>query len=273
LCGSIQRLPEAQCDEILIKESVVMKLLLINPNITEAMTEKMAIAARSALPNVSIIAATGRFGAQYIASRASYAVACHAALDCLAEYGTGCDAILLACFGDPGLEAMREVSSVPVISLIDASCMEAAQQGRRFSIVTGGDRWGAMLREMLQLRGLDAQLASIRTVAPSGGAIAADPQNAYTLLAETCQSCIDNDGAEAVILGGAGLLGIAEKIQARVSAPVICSNEAGFRAVGEALQSRAKTSSIKGCDPVQSKDLSPALTQLLRRGILNIVDL
>jgi allantoin racemase len=245
-----------------------MKLLLINPNTTEAMTQKMAVAARAALPEVAVRTATGRFGANYIASRASYAVACHAALDCLAEHGGGYDAILLACFGDPGLEAMREVSPVPVVSLIDASCTEAAQNGRRFSIVTGGERWGAMLSEMLQLRGLDAQLASIRTVAPSGGAIAADPQSAYNLLTETCQSCIEDDGAQAVILGGAGLIGIAERIQANVSVPVICSNEAGFRAVGEALQSRARTLTIKGCDPVDSKDLSPALAALLRRGVI-----
>jgi allantoin racemase len=247
----------------------LMKLLLINPNTTVAMTEKVAVAARVALPGVEIVAATGRFGAHYIASRASYAIASHAALDCLAEYGADCDAVLLACFGDPGLDALHEVSPVPVISLIDASCAEAGFGGRKFSIVTGGERWGPMLQEMLQLRGLDPQLASIRTVAPSGGVIAANPEQAYAMLAESCQSCVDKDGAEAIILGGAGLLGIAAKIQSEVSAPVICSNEAGFRATSQALERSTRVSDLKGCDPVESNSLSSSLRTLLRKGSLS----
>ncbi|MFM9974207.1 MAG: aspartate/glutamate racemase family protein [Beijerinckiaceae bacterium] len=245
-----------------------MKLLVINPNTTEAITEKIARAARSALPGVDIVAATGRFGASYIASRASYAIASHAALDCLAEHGAGCNAVLLACFGDPGLDAIREVTPVPVISLIDASCAEAGMDGRKFSIVTGGERWGTMLQEMIQLRGLDGQLASIRTVAPSGSAIAADPESAYALLVETCLRCINEDGAQAVILGGAGLLGIAKKIQAHVSEPLICSNEAGFRAAYRALAISGRQTGIEGCDPVNSTALSPSLTTVLRNGFL-----
>jgi allantoin racemase len=245
-----------------------MKLLIINPNTTVAMTEKVTTAARTAMPGVDIMAATGRFGASYIASRASYAIASHAALDCLAQHGGGCDAVLLACFGDPGLDALREVSPVPVISLIDASCAEASSGGRKFSIVTGGERWGTMLQEMLLLRRLNAQLASIRTVAPSGGAIASDPTSAYALLAETCQKCVDEDGAEAIILGGAGLLGIAAKIQSQVTSQVICSTEAGFRAANNALLISNRQTDLKGCDPVNSIALSSFLTTLLRDGIL-----
>ncbi|MGL4637302.1 MAG: aspartate/glutamate racemase family protein [Beijerinckiaceae bacterium] len=243
-----------------------MNILLINPNTTEAMTTKVADAARLFMPEVEVRSATGRFGAQYIASRASYAVASHAALDCLAEHGAGCDIVLLACFGDPGLEALREVSPVPVISLIDASCAEAAQNGRRFSIVTGGERWEPMLREMIKARALDVQLASIRTVAPTGGEIAADPEKAYAVLAQACQSCVDDDGAQAVILGGAGLLGIAEKIQSMVSVPLVCSNEAGFRSIQKELASGHHKVDIKGCDPVGSVGLSTPLAALLQQG-------
>ncbi|HUN11159.1 MAG TPA: aspartate/glutamate racemase family protein, partial [Rhabdaerophilum sp.] len=117
------------------------RLLIINPNTTEAMTRKVGDAARAMLPGVAITEATGRFGSAYIASRASYAIAGHVALDCLAAHRAGCDAVLLACFGDPGIEALREVSPVPVIGLIDATTAEAGQGGRRFAIVTGGARW------------------------------------------------------------------------------------------------------------------------------------
>jgi Asp/Glu/hydantoin racemase len=262
-----------------------MRLLLINPNTTEAMTAKAADACRAAFADaasheadaagsnpggVEIVAATGRFGARYIASEASYAIAGHAALDCfakhnVAEHGSAFDAVLLACFGDPGLEALREVSSVPVISLIDASCAQAGVTGRRFAIVTGGDRWGPMLTRMIAARGLGAQLTAIRTVAPTGGQIASDPQGALALLAKACRDCVETDGAEAVILGGTGLIGLAALIQADVPVPVICSNEAGFRAAWATLR-QTHRDNIAGTDPVESIGLSPELAGLLVSG-------
>jgi allantoin racemase len=244
---------------------IAMRLLIINPNTTAAMTEKAADAARPHVPaGTEIVLATGSFGPHYIASRASFAVAGHAALEAYAAHGAGCDAVLLACFGDPGLEAIREVAPVPVVSLIDAACAAAAAGGRRFSIITGGERWGPMLREMLLLRGLDGQLASIRTVAPTGGEIAANPAAAHALLAEACRRCADEDGAEAVILGGAGLIGIAAAIAHQVPVPVICSVQAGVDAVAAILHAgpaRARSTG-RAHDPVGSIGLSEDLAAL-----------
>ncbi len=244
---------------------IAMRLLIINPNTTAAMTEKAADAARPHVPaGTEIVLATGSFGPHYIASRASFAVAGHAALEAYAAHGAGCDVVLLACFGDPGLEAIREVAPVPVVSLIDAACAAAAAGGRRFSIITGGERWGPMLREMLLLRGLDGQLASIRTVAPTGGEIAANPAAAHALLAEACRRCADEDGAEAVILGGAGLIGIAAAIAHKAPVPVICSVQAGVDAVAAILHAgpaRARSTG-RAHDPVGSIGLSEDLTAL-----------
>jgi allantoin racemase len=246
---------------------MIKRLLVINPNTTEAMTRKVSEAATAALPGVEIRAVSGAFGARYISSRASYAIAAHAALDAFARHGAGCDTILLACFGDPGLEALREVSPVPVIGLVDAACHEAGVQGRRFAIVTGGARWGPMLSEMLRLRGLEAQLAGIRTVAPTGGQIAQDPEGSAALLAQTCRQCITQDGAQAVILGGAGLIGIAAMIQPDFDVPIICSNDAGLLHARRALQapqpSHQPLALGHGTDPVGSIGLSPQLDILM----------
>jgi len=183
---------------------------------------------------------TGRFGARYIASRAAAAIAAHAALEAVAEHADGMDAVYLACFGDPGLLALREVSPVPVVGLAEASCREACAMGRRFAIVTGGERWGPMLREFVQALGLADRLAAIRTVAPTGAAIARDPDAALDGLAREAAACVARDGAEVVILGGAGLAGLADRVAARVGAPVLCSVAAGARAaVAAARSSRA----------------------------------
>src|ERR1700712_2704590 len=81
-----------------------MRILLINPNASESVTDLVAgHVRRIAEGDAEFVPVTARFGARYIASRAALAVAGHASLDCLAEHADGCDAVYLACFGDPGL--------------------------------------------------------------------------------------------------------------------------------------------------------------------------
>lgn len=239
-----------------------MRLLLINPNTTPAITDLVARHARRLLGEEAEIAAvTGRFGARYVASRAAYAVAAHAALDAFAEHGEGCAAVLVACFGDPGLDAVREISPVPVVGMAEASCHMACLLGRRFAIVTGGERWGPMLEDLVAAQGLAGRLAAIRTVAPTGAAIAADPDRAVETLAEACRAAAERDGADVVILGGAGLAGLAARVAERAGTRVICSLEAGLRATVAAARLQAPPA-LAAAGPgggVESVGLSDAL--------------
>ena len=99
-----------------------MRLLLINTNTSQAITDMLVAATRQIVgPGVDVAGATARFGGRYIATRATYAIAAHAALDAYAEHGEGADAVILACFGDPGLLALREIATVPVIVLVKES--------------------------------------------------------------------------------------------------------------------------------------------------------
>jgi hypothetical protein len=127
-----------------------LRILLINPNTTASVTALVARHASAIAGDAAtFVPVTGRFGANYISSRVSAAIAAHAALDALAEHVAGCDAVYLACFGDPGLAALREISPVPVVGMAEASCLEACNRGRRFAIVTGGALWGPMLTEFV----------------------------------------------------------------------------------------------------------------------------
>jgi Asp/Glu/hydantoin racemase len=237
-----------------------MRILLINPNTSAHVTDLVAGHVRTQLNGrAELRAVTGRFGARYIASRAAAAIAGHAALDALAEHGADCDAVYLACFGDPGLLALRELSRVPVIGMAEAACREAAARGR-FGIVTGGAAWEPMLREFVAALGLSNALAALRTVAPSGGAIASDPDSAVAMLIEAGRACVTS-GSETVILGGAGLAGLATRIAPQIPVPLICSVEAGTRAV-LAAAGRSDSASFKP-DPVESVGLAPALAARL----------
>ena len=210
------------------------QLLVLNPNTSPTVTALLQThvqAAAGAAVQVRCVGA--RFGAPYIACEASYAVATHAALDvwaaALAEpERPQPSAVLIGCFGDPGLFALREASPVPVTGLAEAACIEAAQYGR-FVIVTGGERWKPMLQRLALTLGLGQALAGIHTVAPTGAALAADPAGARALLAQACREAARQWNAQAVIVGGAGLAGVAATIQAEVDVPLIDSVQAGTR--------------------------------------------
>ncbi|HJQ56523.1 MAG TPA: aspartate/glutamate racemase family protein [Vineibacter sp.] len=198
-----------------------MRLLLINPNTTVAMTDQVLGMARQVVaPDTELLGVTARFGATVIASEASYAIAAHAALDAWARSAASVDAVVLACFGDPGLDALRELSAVPVVGLAEASIHAACQTGTRFGIVCGGARWAPMLRAFVAGRGLLGRLSGVHTVAPTGADIARDPDGSLDGLAKACQDAAEA-GAEVVILGGAGLAGLAPRLAPKVAVPLI----------------------------------------------------
>lgn len=205
------------------------RILILNPNTTASVTELVTRHAREVLGDTAeCVPATARFGANYISNEAAYAIAGHSALDGVAEYGAGCDAVLLACFGDPGLFAVREVCAMPVIGLAEAAMREAAMHGR-FSIVTGGALWQPMLERLAAALGYAEKVARIRTIALTGAEIAADPQGSIAFLAAECRAAALEDDAQAVILGGAALAGMAARISPQLGVPVIDSVHAGAR--------------------------------------------
>ena len=201
-----------------------MKLLLLNGNTDPTITERLAAAAR-AMCGDEIVPATARFGARYIATRAASAIAAHAVLDLLAERvgdanPEGFDAAIIACFGDPGIEAAREMLSIPVLGLADASIPAALRLAPRVALLTGGAAWVPMLEEFALLRGHGRETVRVAAVAPTGDMIAREPDRALELLADAAQEQVA-EGAGAVVLGGAGLVGLAERLQPRVSVPVL----------------------------------------------------
>lgn len=206
------------------------RLLVINPNtsgsVTTLLQQHVQLAAGS---HVHVHAVTARFGAPYIADEASYAVAAHATLDAWAwalTQGELPDAALIGCFGDPGLTALRESSPVPVTGLAEAAFIEAARHGR-FAVVTGGARWAPILQRLAQSLGHANALAGIHTVAPTGAQLAADPEAARQLLTQACLDAVRQLGVQTVILGGAGLAGMAAGIQPYVNVPIVDSVVAG----------------------------------------------
>ena len=213
------------------------RLLLINPNTSAGVSALVLRHAQDAVGHLAQIdVVTARFGAPYIACEASFAVAAHAVLDAWAtaqaevhaQKRAPFDAVLIACFGDPGLLALRQMCPVPVTGLAEAAFLQASGQGR-FAIVTGGAAWEPMLHRLAHSLGYGEHLAAIHTVAATGAELSRDPVAAHALLGSAFQAVASASGAASVILGGAGLAGMAHAVQPGVPVPVIDSVVAGVQ--------------------------------------------
>ncbi len=207
------------------------RLLVINPNTGQATTQRLQSHLQTLLPlDVNLDCINARFGAPYIACEASHAVAGHALLDAWAHHlhsqSHSPDGVIIACFGDPGLFALREVSACPVTGLAEASFIQASQYGS-FAIVTGGTRWKPMLERLALSLGFASLLQHIALVQETGAQLLADRELALRVLSKACQQAAET-GAKAVILGGAGLAGYAADLQATCPVPLIDSVSAGL---------------------------------------------
>ncbi len=242
------------------------RLLIINPNTTDGVSLTLEAHAKVvAGAGVEVRVLTARFGAAYISCETSYAVAAHAALDAWAyalAHEPTFDAVLLGCFGDPGLFALREQAHVPVTGLAEASFLEAQALGD-FAVVTGGARWKPMLERLAYSLGLGGKLAGLHTVDASGAELASDPAMARTLLIQACREAAQKfPTAKALILGGAALAGVAATLQAEVPLPVVDSVAAGVR---HALAlARSKAAPTATAMPVEWSHVSPELAALGR---------
>jgi allantoin racemase len=214
--------------------------LLINPNTTQSVTDSLLRAVvhvqneTTILSDVTIHGVTAAFGVPYISHEVGYAIAGHATLnawDRSREQSAETSAVLIGCFGDPGLWALREHSGVPVTGLAEASFIEAARHGS-FAVVTGGAAWKPMLERLAFGLGYATQMQLIHTIDATGAQLAADPIAALTLLRDACARVASDGRVRSIIIGGAGLAGYALRIeqnQKQFDVPLIDSVDAGAR--------------------------------------------
>ncbi len=203
-------------------------LLLINPNATAAMTEQMAKAAARWLPeDVGVEARTAAFGFPVIASRASYAVAALAVLDAYERRGVAHDAVVIACFGDPGLEALREAAKEPVFGMAESSVREADALGEPFAIVTMGPAWVEILNERVALASLKSPFVGVFAAEGTGLDVRDREAAVFAELERLADEAVAA-GASTLILGGGIFAGRKQRL--KTDAQVIDCMEATMRA-------------------------------------------
>ncbi|MDR3374076.1 MAG: aspartate/glutamate racemase family protein [Ancalomicrobiaceae bacterium] len=206
------------------------RILLLNPNTSADITERMMVVARAAAaPGTEVIAATAPRGVPYIATRAEAAIGGAIVLDMLAERLGTFDAAIVAAFGDPGLGGARELMPVPVIGLAEASMLTACMLGRRFSIVSFARALGPWFRECVAAHGLNERLASIRLLDDPFAAVGRVGEDKEDLLVALAGKAVEEDEADVIVLAGAPLAGLAARVRDRVPVPVVEGVAAAIR--------------------------------------------
>ncbi|MFG1606327.1 aspartate/glutamate racemase family protein [Actinoplanes sp. NPDC049265] len=195
-----------------------MLIRVVNPNTTASMTALIERSARAvAGPGTTIEAVTSTMGPASIESHYDEALAVPGVL---AAVSTPSDGYVLACFGDPGLDAAREVAHGPVVGIAEAAMHAASFVGRGFSVVTTLDR----------TRGRAWELAA-RYVAPGvcRGVYACDipvldlesDPAVLKQVVDLSRTALERDGSDVIVLGCAGMASLCAAASAELGVPVI----------------------------------------------------
>jgi allantoin racemase len=144
----------------------------------------------------------------------------------------GASAIVIGCFSDPGLEALREIVTIPVVGPGAAAWHLAAQLGTRLSVLTPAGRGFGRVAARLRGLGLSGVLASVRGIGLSVMDLAQQTPGARDKAAAAARMAVEEDGADALVLGCmsmAFLPGICEDLTSRVGVPVVNPVVAGLK--------------------------------------------
>jgi Asp/Glu/hydantoin racemase len=228
-----------------ILEERGMRLLLLNPNTTEAVTGLLLAAGQAvAAPGTVLLPATAPRGVPYIATRAEAVLGGAVALEMLAE-ARDIDGAIIAAFGDPGLGGARELFDFPVVGMAEAAMLTACMLGRRFSIVTFAQALEPWYREGVEWNGLGHRCAAIRCLEGAFQDIAGVQAEKEALLVDLANRTVAEDGADVVILAGAPLAGLAARVAGRVAVPLVDGVQAAVKQL-EALVSLQPRKALAG---------------------------
>ncbi|MFC4592071.1 aspartate/glutamate racemase family protein [Sphaerisporangium corydalis] len=199
------------------------RIRVINPNTSRAMTESIGRCARAvAEPATVVTAVNPAMGPESIESHYDEALAVPGLLaEIAAGEAAGADAYVIACFGDPGLDAARELATGPVVGIAEAAMHAATLLGRGFSVVTTlarttGRAWDLAARYGFSgaCRGVHAcDIPVLELDDPASGARA--------VVADLCAEALARDGCDSIVLGCAGMAPFCADISRRLGVPVI----------------------------------------------------
>jgi Asp/Glu/hydantoin racemase len=186
------------------------RILLVNGNSSQSVTDRLGDLAITAAPQLEFRPCTPQGGPAYVSTPEDVELAARKVVEtiALATLKDEPDGCIIACFGEPGLLEARRRFAFPIVGMAEASMLTAMQLGENFAILTLGEHWPAMLRDLVKLYGVQDRCVGIERIEGTPFELIADPQRAAESVTAAAKKC----GAPIVIIGGAALTGLASAI-------------------------------------------------------------
>lgn len=225
-----------------------MQILVINPNSTQSMTDKIVAAARAAAsPGTVIHGATGTGAPPSIEGHYDEAMSLPGLLSRVKQAeADGIDGVVVACFDDPGIGACREIASGPVLGICEAAVKAASMLGTSFSVVTTLPRAIPVIEHLVHGYGLSHQCRRVRSAEIPVLALEEPGSDARMKVRDEVLRAIKEDHCEAVVLGCAGMADLTEWLSGETGIPVIDGVTIATRMVEALIGAGLKTSKING---------------------------
>jgi len=199
-----------------------MRILVVNVNTTQSMTDSIAAQARTvAAPGTEIIELTPRFGAESCEGNFDSYLAAIGVMDRVLSYPDPFDAVIQAGYGEHGREGLQELLDEPVVDITEAAASTAMFLGHKYSVITTLDRAVPLIEDRLKLAGLDARCASVRASGLGVLELEEDPARAVATIVEQAARAVAEEKAEVIVLGCGGMAGLDEQIRKRTGVPVV----------------------------------------------------
>lgn len=218
------------------------RVLVVNPNTTTAMTAAIGAAARSVSgPDVLVEVTQPIFGPESLESHLDEAMAVPGVLQCVAEgEAGGVDGFVIACFGDPGLLAAREIAHGPVVGIAEAAMHAATFLGGRFSIVTTLDRTVPQIEQLARNYGFERQCGGVHASGVPVVELESDPAARETVLA-AARAALAADRSQVLVLGCAGMSEFTRWLSEELRVPVVDGVAAATTIVAGLLRQNLRT--------------------------------
>ena len=231
-----------------------MRILVVNVNTTESITDTIAQQARAvASPGTEIVGLTPYFGAESVEGNFESYLAAIAVMDRVMAYDQPFDAVIQAGYGEHGREGLQELLNVPVVDITEAAASTAMFLGHAYSVVTTLDRTVPLIEDRLKLAGLYQRCASVRASGMAVLELEEDPVGAMEAIVQQAELAIRDDKAEVICLGCGGMAGLDEQIRQRTGVPVIDGVRAAIKLAEGLVGGGYATSKIGAYDYPRAK--------------------
>ncbi len=200
-----------------------MRILVLNPNTSRLVTEKIEKVIRKvARKDVEVVVDCIEHGPEVLESYYDEARATPYSIEKVQEANRdGFDAVIIAAFCDPGIEALKEISDIPVYGTEEAAFSAALLLGNKFAILTEKKQKESVKAQHVRKLGLESRFANVRALGMGVVEIAEDERKVIDRAIELSRRMIDEDKAEVIIMGCASMAGYSAELEEKLQVPIL----------------------------------------------------